>query len=391
MSKSTAKKSYSSMAQSGLTPGKIALLVFLFLTFMLFLSIYLFLKFYTPTIKVESSNENIWDILGWEMEPVTDADGLPKWDATDSDNPLRKGCYGFLIVGKDYVGWNTDTMMYVMLDTQEDKISVIQLPRDTYINSSYAGHRLNGVLANGRNTATKQGRDKDAATILGIRALSETIRMTLGVPINYYVLVDVKGFTDLVEVVGGVEVYVPFHMKYDDPYQNLYIDLPKGLTLLDGDKAQQFVRFRQTNPEYKRLGYQDYPRADIDRLDAQKEFLTALMKKLAAINLANFSTIRDLVNVAVQNITTDVKAVDMLAFAKEILQIKPENIRMFTAQGEWNGNVGYYSLYKRENIDIINNYINPYENIIPDDKFNIVEWSRTYAYLADTEGVTMEK
>ena len=389
MSKLAAKKSYLRMAQSGLTPGKIVLLAFLSLLFALFLAIYLFLEFYVPILKTGNSEDDIWGILDWDPSDfMNDSDGTISdsslHEASSTENPLRKGCYGFLIAGKDYVGWNTDVIMYVMFDTKEDKISVAQFPRDSYINSINAGHRINGVVANARSAALKNGKTRDEATVLGIRALAETIRITFGVPVNYYVFLDLKGFKALVDIVGGVEIYVPFHMKYTDPYQDLYIDLPQGLTLLDGNKAEQFVRFRQGD-----YGYRDYLRADIDRLDTQKEFLAALMIKLAEINLTDFGKIQELAKFAEQNITTNINMINMLAFAKEVLQAKPENIRMFTMPGEWNAGVGYYSLYKQEAVTIINNYFNPYENEITADKFNIKEWSRYYANLADLEGKVM--
>ena len=389
MSKLSTKKSYSNIMQSGLSPWKIALLAFLSLVLIFLLVIYFFLRYYTPTISSIEHDEDIWEILGWNVEDfMKDSEGLPVDLTTPQsveENPWRKGCYTFLIVGKDDEAWRTDTMMYVMLDTVESKISIAQLPRDTYVNNAQ-GSRLNSIVSSGRDAAIRNGRARDEAVIFGLRALMETARMTFGVPINYYVFLDLAGFIALVDLVGDVEVYVPFHMKYDDPEQNLYIDLPPGLTLLDGKKAEQFIRFRGANDKYIEMGYQTYVRADIDRLNAQKDFLTALMKKMTAVN---FSQVQGILRIADQHITTNIGMLEMVAFARDALQIKPEDIRMITMPGEWNSNINRYTLYRQETINIINNYFNPYENDIADDRFNVREFSRREIGYADLEGRTM--
>ena len=58
---------------------------------------------------------------------------------------------------------------------------------------------------------------------------------------------DFEGFRDLIDAIGGVEFDVPTRMYYTDPKQNLEIDLYPGKQLLDGKKAEMFMRFRQNN------------------------------------------------------------------------------------------------------------------------------------------------
>jgi LCP family protein required for cell wall assembly len=86
--------------------------------------------------------------------------------------------------------------------------------------------------------------------------------------------VDFDGFVELVDSVDGVDFDVPVRMKYDDPTQNLHIDLQKGPQHLDGPKAVQFMRFRQNNPGIPG----GYPDGDLGRIKAQQAFIKAFAR-----------------------------------------------------------------------------------------------------------------
>ena len=119
----------------------------------------------------------------------------------------------------------TDTMMYVNYNVETGKVAMMSIPRDTYITNEYCvGHKLNS-LYRGKNT----------------QAFVEQIEELIGVDIDYYLIFDSKMLIDIVDKVGGVEVDVPVRMKYDDPTQNLHIDLKKGTQVLNGKQAEQFV------------------------------------------------------------------------------------------------------------------------------------------------------
>lgn len=60
--------------------------------------------------------------------------------------------------------------------------------------------------------------------------LKEEIEQTFGIPIDYYIYVDLKGFVALVDELEGVDVYIPEEMNYDDPYQDLHIHYTKAST-----------------------------------------------------------------------------------------------------------------------------------------------------------------
>ena len=90
----------------------------------------------------------------------------------------------------------------------------------------------------------------------------------MGVPIHYHVKVNYEGFKQIVDELGGVEIYIEKDMHYNDNAQNLHINISKGLQTLDGQKSLEYVRYR------------NYPNADIGRIAAQQKFMSAFAKKL---------------------------------------------------------------------------------------------------------------
>lgn len=90
----------------------------------------------------------------------------------------------------------------------------------------------------------------------------------LGINIDHYVKIDLDAFRKIVDTVGGVEVDVPQDMDYEDPVQDLYIHLDAGLQTLNGEQAEQLVRFRK------------YPTGDEGRIEVQQLFLKALAEKV---------------------------------------------------------------------------------------------------------------
>ena len=148
----------------------------------------------------------------------------------------------------------TDTMILCSIDPASRQVALLSIPRDTRVD--LPGHGLDKI-----NDADVYGGPDEAMAVAG---------NLLGVDINYYVLADFNGFKDIVDTLGGVTVDVKSNMYHYDPMDGgIYtIDLKKGVQVLDGTKALEFVRFR------------DDALGDIDRTARQQEFLTALVKKM---------------------------------------------------------------------------------------------------------------
>lgn len=104
-----------------------------------------------------------------------------------------------------------------------------------------------------------------------METLKKYVSGVLGFEVDGYVLVDLDAFIQIVDLVGGVYFDVPQSMYYNDPTQNLYINLAPGYQLLDGKQAMGLVRYRS------------YAQADIQRISVQQEFLQALAKQCLQI------------------------------------------------------------------------------------------------------------
>ena len=112
----------------------------------------------------------------------------------------------------------TDVIMVGSYDLKNQRVDIISVPRDTYYyRSQYKGAawmKINSIYHS-------EGVVKTA------EAVSDVL---LGMPINYYVVVDYDAVRAIVDEMGGVPIDIPFTMKYDDPYDTppLHIYFEKG-------------------------------------------------------------------------------------------------------------------------------------------------------------------
>jgi LCP family protein required for cell wall assembly len=165
------------------------------------------------------------------------------------DTPLPDRI-NILLIGSDKGGSNTDVLMLATFDKEANKIRLMSIPRDTRVLIKGKPHKINACMAYGKE-----------------ELLLKTIKDITGAPIHYYLKVDIAGFKEVVDILGGVDFNVPQDMKYSDPSQDLKINLKAGMQHLDGDKAEQLVRFRR------------YQQADIQRVHVQQDFMKALISQ----------------------------------------------------------------------------------------------------------------
>jgi LCP family protein required for cell wall assembly len=152
-------------------------------------------------------------------------------------------------------GNRTDTMMLCKVNFETGEVNILSIPRDTKV-------KINGR----KNEAKINAAHSHGGPYLAV----DTVRNLLNIDLNYYVTVDYKAVKEIVDAIGGVEIDVPMNMKYYDPTDKppLKINLKKGLQVLDGDKAIQFLRFRS-----------GYAEADIGRIKSQQMFMKELVKQ----------------------------------------------------------------------------------------------------------------
>ena len=262
----------------------------------------------------------------------------------------RDGVYNFLCLGVDKAGRQADVTMLVQFDTAEEKVSVVQIPRDTYINSGSNFSRINAYFLASYNRAVRDGAaEEDERFRAAVESYRDMLSENLGIVIDRYIAVDTAGFRDVIDAIGGVDFDVPAALDYEDPYQDLYIHLQPGPQHLDGSQAEQYVRFRH-----------DYLGADIARLDAQKMFLTAVFKQFK--DNMSVSTAVDVTKAALPNTTTDLSALDAAYFAEHAMNTEMENVRFLTVPGRAVSNpdtgASYYVLHRRNLWEVVNTCLN---------------------------------
>ena len=188
----------------------------------------------------------------------------------------------------------TDTIMLASYDPKTQEAALLSIPRDTFVGTSESNASPSDKINAIYNMYTNKQK--------GLEKLLEKVRNLTDIDVRYYVMVDTKALRALVDEIGGVTFDVPIDMKYDDNRQNLHINLKAGVQKLDGDKAEQVVRFRHNN------NGTTYPSSygvqDIGRMKTQRAFLTALAKQ--TLVPANITKIPEFLDIAKQYVETNI-------------------------------------------------------------------------------------
>ena len=291
-------------------------------------------------------------------EPVTDnEDQQTQQDGTAEDSDAiqtisngkerKKYCYTILAYGVDNDAGGSDTNMLVRFDAENKKIDVVSLPRDTLMSN---GHKLNSSYNNG-----------------GTEKLRSNIEDMLGIPVDFYVSVDLKGFIALIDQIGGVDFDVPEDMDYDDPYQDLHIHFKAGLQHLSGQKSMEVVRFRHNNDGT------GYGTEDIGRIGTQQAFLKAVAKQL--LQIGNVKNIPALVDIFYTYVKTDLTTGNLVWLGNEALNIGTENIHFATLPGDGSGYYNKQSVYvldAQATCDLVNEALNPYNEALTLEDMDIL-------------------
>lgn len=237
-------------------------------------------------------------------------------------------------VSTDNGGKLTDTIMIGSYDPKAQKASLLSIPRDSFV---------------GKSEATASAFDKiNSLYQKSPEKTLEAVNSLTGLDIKYYVVIDNQALIKLVDVIGGVEFYVPQDMIYDDPTQNLHINLKEGLQTLNGDKAEQLLRYRHGNKN-KSGGYiggysAEYGNDDIGRMKTQRNFIMETVKQ--TIQAKNIFKIKEIIDIVYEYIETnlpisvakdyvpyainvDIEGMQSAVLPGESDQIGPQNLWFF--------------------------------------------------------------
>jgi len=275
----------------------------------------------------------------------------PEWDDNlvaperFTDDDRRNNVFTFLIIGLNE-GRNANTVMVASYDSTAREAHLISIPRDSLINVNRTGRKLSSSYLAG--AAAGRGRDG------GIRTLMRDVRTIIGFEPDFYILIDYAAFHAIIDEVGGVEIYVPFHMRYTDPFQDLDINIQPGMQRMDGETALHFARFRRADRGFQSI-------TDYQRIENQQAVINAVISQL--LRPQSILQIPRFVDIFNEYVHTDLTHVNMLWFASELNRIRgtdalsTHTTPMLGTSGEpmW-----YEILDARGIVQLVNDTINPF-------------------------------
>lgn len=182
-------------------------------------------------------------------------------------------------------GSRTDTIFYVRL--LGNRAWVVAIPRDTYVEFNGYKGKINAVYG-----------------FEGARGLAQAVEQVLGLPVDHYAVLTLDLAARAVDAVGGVTVYLPDAMNYDDNAANLHIHIPAGRQHLGGQEAVGYMRFR------------GWVGDDLSRLDRIKEVVLQVLKR--ALSPANWPRVPGMVRDFWADMETDVDVGQVLALLPQL-------------------------------------------------------------------------
>lgn len=236
------------------------------------------------------------------------------------------GRLNVLILGESGIGDGyklTDSIMIASYNPQTQQASLLSIPRDTYVgkknkntaSASYlASYKMNAVYRNGTN----------------LEETIECVNNLTGLELENYILIDTDAIIEIVDAIGGVWFDVPIDMDYEDLNQDLYIHLKAGYQLIDGNKAEQLLRFRhnQDGTSYP----VEYGDNDIGRMRTQREFIQATAKQL--LKIENVTKVLNLLDIVSNNVKTNLDMQALKYYIPYIFKFNTSNIISDTLPGE---------------------------------------------------------
>ena len=216
----------------------------------------------------------------------------------------------------------TDTIIVGTYDPKTQKASLLSIPRDTFV---------------GKNPKTGTGMDKiNALYQKSPEKTLEKVNELTGLNIKYYMVIDNQALIKLVDVIGGVDFYVPIDMVYDDPSQDLHINLKEGQQKLDGDKAEQLLRYRHGNLDKKTGKYlgtypEEYGGNDYGRMRTQREFMIETVKQ--TIQAKNILKVKEIIDIAYEYVETNLSISVIKDYVPYAVSIDVNNIQSAVIPG----------------------------------------------------------
>ena len=341
-----------------LSKSQIALIAVIFVIYTIVIVSASWLFFYKPSQPNHGEvpfNTDPVETVGGENKPGSEND--KETEEVNNDYTANDEVYNILLVGRDDAASLADVTMLINCNIKNSSVTVMQIPRDTLVtDGAEFTNKVNEAYSTLVGKAYRDG--EDDSYLAGAQKYAEMFEKSLCIKIHHTVVISLQGLSNIVDALGGVEVYVPAPMYYSDPEQGLYINIGEGLQTLDGYNAECFVRYRS-----------GYLQADLGRVNAQKIFLTAFLSKIkSTFKSVNLSAMNNFANEVMKNISTDLTLSDIIYYAKFALKLDLDSVTMTTMPGNTAGI--YYIMNRAGTLDIINKHYNIYKKEISDSIFD---------------------
>lgn len=258
---------------------------------------------------------NVHKQLATFIRPVSRNGNEPALNSTPTYDIIKGKAWNILLMGSDNDGKYTfpalltQVMMVVHIDTDTNSVTMVSIPRDSWVNVSGAGgmHKIDQAFLLGANqTHSFEG---------GVRLARQTIEQDYSIPIDRYAWVGLSGFAKVIDTLGGVDIDIA-HPVVDDtypddtgagsdpgnPYAYKRLYLSPGPQHLNGLQALEYVRSRHADLV-----------GDIGRTQRQQQILEALKQKLNTANI--IENLPQLLRDVTGQVYTDLSEQEMIAFA----------------------------------------------------------------------------
>lgn len=224
--------------------------------------------------------------------------------------PMR-GVQTFLLMGSDKRDhestWRMDVIIIAVLDQKRNRVSMISVPRDLYIDNPPRQE------PNKINTFDYWGEQEKPGG--GPELMKQIVLSYFGIPIDHFVRLQFSGFAQIVDAIGGIDVYVPCPLYDIKPEENLYLNLQPGHHNLDGAQALAYVRSREQG-------------GDLSRVERQQQVLIALKQKFTVRNMV--PQIPSLYTAVRHAVDTDIGLFDAVALARAAYNLDFDRISVLT-------------------------------------------------------------
>ncbi|MBR3613799.1 MAG: LCP family protein [Clostridia bacterium] len=227
---------------------------------------------------------------------------VEKVESLDTINILLLG------VSEDIESKLTDTIILCSYNPKKQSASMISIPRDTFI---------------GKSESTAKGSDKiNSLYSKSPEKLLTTVSRVTGIDVNYYAVVKTQALIEIVNIIGGVNFEVPIDMDYDDPTQDLHIHLKKGMQKINGEEAEQLLRFRHNNDGTSYPA--SYGDNDYGRMKTQRDFITQAAKQ--TIIFKNIFKAKNIIDTIFENIETNLELNHLLPYLPTAIDFNIDSI-----------------------------------------------------------------